>query len=1169
MVVAMLLIPMPLGAQIGSLDLKHQDMLPQNTTFEPGHGLILLSPQGNGFGQTPAPTDVFSDTVTMDGRVEPLNLPEMLGEVWSASVGPTMAQVTLNIRDMNGNPVRNACVRAVSDDWGVIMPSRWDWNCANTSGIVVMSLPVGRWSFYAVAPGYFVPLRRQTIVSNTNLSLRATTSMNIEVRDFDGRLMSDVKVYVVDPERKPTVPPMEVGNTSSGVLRVVTVTGVTAELLLLRYPPAGTSDGTAYFVHAGIVTSGGTLRYRFIREQLALIRFNLINPSGYPSEKASLGVQYPTISWDWDFGVWFSRGWGSWWNSLQLWVSPLPIEMQAHDHTNDWSLGFAPVVLQPQAGESYELTFGGPLKIHTWFYPLLDDGRQVSIQVQDSYGHRLVFVSSPDGAFSCPIYLLDEQGNVVYQGVLDHPNLTGRLEVEPAGLRYRVNLDLGFFGQYTLEGIALDSTSTWPVERLETPHFIIFWPQAMHDQAEQIMTFAEQSYQATASILGHTTTSGHEHGKIEVHFPFYCNCAGWAGGSTFAVMEEYLSYGGLLAPWQRGVVSAIWSHELAHVFQGTGPGLEDYYIAGWFGEPFASFVGGLALEEIFGGNVGIDWLVRDLENLYFWKLSSSGDLMGTACYVINAVRRFYTMLAHQKWVQFWAGTEYPNRQCITPLGLADMDNIAIAYSYVVQDNLGWLFREARYNISDAVISTGQEAIQACRPPAFTDVTALAGARGRGGFHGVAWGDYDNDGDLDIYATSFSDNDLLFRNNGDGTFTDVTQLAGIINPGHGRAAIWGDYDNDGWMDLYVTREGGYPAELWHNNRDGTFANFAEIAGVNTDSGMSAAWGDYDRDGFIDILVVRWCGMPRLYHNERNGRFVDVAESSGLTRAGCGVGAMFGDYDRDGDLDIFYSLAGQANALYRNEGDGRFTDVTYATGLVGNFQGGAAAWGDYDNDGDLDLLQSGDQTRCWLYQNLGDGSFTEVGDLVGIQGNLIGRGVAWADYDNDGWLDFAWLGWDGFRIFRNNRDGTFSDVTGAAGVDPDWGGNGLAWGDYDGDGDLDLYNTGWWGNTLYRNNSHGNWLTVKLVGQRSNRTAIGAWVSIEAPTGTQFREISGGSGYHGQDSLPVEFGLGDSTQPVSIVIHWPRGFQQRLENVAVNQHLVVEESLSLVELPMVLR
>jgi hypothetical protein len=373
---------------------------------------------------------------------------------------------------------------------------------------------------------------------------------------------------------------------------------------------------------------------------------------------------------------------------------------------------------------------------------------------------------------------------------------------------------------------------------------------------------------------------------------------------------------------------------------------------------------------------------------------------------------------------------------------------------------------------------------------------------------------------------------------------------------------GDYDNDGYQDLYVTREGGLPAELWRNNGNGTFANVTAVAGVGAIGGMSAAWRDYERDGFIDILVARWCGTPLLYHNNHDGTFAERAAQAGLTRDGCGVGAVFGDYDGTGDLSIYLTFLGGDNALYRNNSDGTFADVTATAGVSGNGKGEGAAWGDYDNDGDLDLFVSSDSNYpSLLYRNDGNGTFSDVAPTAGLTVTGIGRGVAWGDYDNDGWLDLAALNWDSLVLYHNNHDGRFSVVTGHDGLTPSLNGNGLAWGDYDDDGDLDLYLTSMGGaNHLYRNTGRGNWLVVKLIGTRSNRSGIGARVQVTGGGLSQTREVSGGSGFHSQDSLPVEFGLGANTGIVDVQVRWPSGIVQTLRNVSANRYLDVVESQS---------
>ncbi len=1128
----------------------------------------------NGSAVTDAPfvqpaghTTVYSDTLAPDGRVVPVHPPggPIRPLAAAGDLGPVSTTITLTLRDRFGNPAPDICVAAYSEDWQVILPGRWERACAGATGTITMTLPLGLWSFFASGPGYYTPLLNQTVVTGTALVVRPTTTVTLEIRDFGGALFSGVEVYLMEAQHKPLLPPAYVGHTDQGRLEVSVTPGLNYEVLLLRRPPAGVSDGTAFFVHAGTVTAGSTLRYQMRTDQLALVSFRLTNGQGTPGPRSALEVKYPQLALD--FTAWFQRGYGSWWDHLQLWVSPEPLVATAREFADGWNLSFSNDALEPQAGRSYDLNVGGPLEARVWFYPLLDTGQQVWTQVRDAAGHTLVLRFLPDGSCDIPIRLRNSEGQPIYEGTLNHPNLTGWLPLNPDGLHYEVDLDLGFFGSFSLEGTAMDAGSTWPLVPITTTHFLIYLPAQMEVLSPTMVTFAEALYSATATELGHTTRSDHPHGRIEVHFPFYCDCAGWAGGSTFATMIEYLTYGDALWPYELGAFKAISAHELTHVFQGTGADLTNYYVTGWFGEPFASFVGGLSLEDVYDRSLGLGWVIRDLQDSGYWLPGATSD----ARYVLNAVRRFYTMQAHRNWIRFWAGSDFPNRRCLDGLGLTDAEAIAVGYSYVVGENLGWLFREAHFDISDGRIQQGLSAIAACTPPAFADVSDEAGIVGTGQSHGGAWGDYDCDGRIDLYVTSFGATDILFHNNGDGTFTDVTAAAGLGSLGHGRTAVWGDYDNDGYLDLYVSRD-GVPSTLWHNNGDGTFTDVTALAGLG-ESGMSAVWGDYDRDGLLDLLVAHWCGRPFLYHNNGDGTFTERAAQAGLVRSGCGVGAVSGDYDDDGDLDIYLSFLWADNALYRNNGDGTFTDATYQAGVPGNSAGQGVAWGDYDNDGDLDLYVVTDNGYPnLLYRNNGNGTFTEVGATAGVADTGTGRGAAWADYDNDGWLDLAVLNVDRPLLYHNEGNGTFTPAAGREGLNPGWGGNGLAWADYDRDGDLDLFLSSHSGaNALYNNRwGGGNWLQVETIGIVSNRDGIGARVWVDAADTVQMREVSGGSGYHSQDSLPVEFGLGAYGGTVTLTVHWPSGIRQTLADIAVNQAIVVVEGKThRVYLPLVLQ
>ena len=333
-------------------------------------------------------------------------------------------------------------------------------------------------------------------------------------------------------------------------------------------------------------------------------------------------------------------------------------------------------------------------------------------------------------------------------------------------------------------------------------------------------------------------------------------------------------------------------------------------------------------------------------------------------------------------------------------------------------------------------------------------------------------------------------------------------------GQARGAAWGDYDNDGNLDIYIANEGP-PNVLYRNNGDGTFTNVARQAGVaDINDGGGVAFGDYDDDGDLDLCVANLFGAPNvLYRNNGDGTFTDVTAFAGVGDSGNGHGVVFADYDNDLDMDILLINQGEANVLYRNNGDGTFTDISREAGIVGPGPTRGVAVGDLDNDGDLDIYMANTNRANILYSN--------------------------------------------------NGDGTFSDITLNAGVGDTGGGLGVALGDYDNDNDLDIYVVNWdhQANFLYRNNGNeDNWLQVKTVGTVSNKAAIGTRVKVIAGELAQMREVSGGSGFCSQDSLPVEFGLGKRAKADRIEIRWPSGIVQTLTDVPANQTLTVTEEIS---------
>jgi len=421
--------------------------------------------------------------------------------------------------------------------------------------------------------------------------------------------------------------------------------------------------------------------------------------------------------------------------------------------------------------------------------------------------------------------------------------------------------------------------------------------------------------------------------------------------------------------------------------------------------------------------------------------------------------------------------------------------------------------------------------------------------------GVAWADFDADGDLDIYlANAQTSSNRLFRNEADGTFADAT-AAPLGGASDSRGAAWADHDNDGDLDLYVAND-AQPNRLLRNEGGGVFADVT--SGPLGDAGpiRCFAWGDYDDDGLVDLYLSIRGGANKLLRNEGGDVFSD-ATTAPLDDAGVGYGVAWADFDHDGDLDLYLANGGSANRLLRNDGGGVFSDATVAP-LDDAGEGRGVAWGDFDNDGDLDLYLSNYGSANRLFRNDGGGIFADAtASPLDDPGN--GLGVGWADHDNDGDLDLYLVN-DGSanRLFSNDG-GVFTDVTdiplGDAGS-----GRGFAWGDHDGDGDLDIYLAGAQANGLLRNEEHsGNsWLHVSLEGLASNKAGIGARVSVTAGGLTQVREVSGGSGYASQHSLPSEFGLGSAAIVDLVRVEWPNGVVQETTQVAVDQMIHLHEA-----------
>ncbi len=505
---------------------------------------------------------------------------------------------------------------------------------------------------------------------------------------------------------------------------------------------------------------------------------------------------------------------------------------------------------------------------------------------------------------------------------------------------------------------------------------------------------------------------------------------------------------------------------------------------------------------------------------------------------------------------------------------------------------------------------------------------------------VAVGDYDNDGFDDLFVTDSDTGrpNRLYHNNGNLTFTDVAESAGVAGGNDPLSivadALWFDYDNDGWVDLLVVRFG--TPLLYHNERNGKFRNVSATSGLNKFGNTIAAIAfDYDNDGYLDLMLGNYFkpvnlldlktpyvlpndldnavngGGVTLWRNTGKGSFVDVTEKAGFAKhTGWTLDVGHGDFNNDGLQDVYLACDYGTDRLFFNNGNGTFREVTEKAIGFDTKKGMNVDIGDYDNDGWLDIyvtnITDEYMKECnMLWHNNADGTFTDLSRETGTCATLWGWAAKFGDFDNDGWLDLfvvnglrsagkenyipvlvnmitspgmdfsdvnkwpnignmTWSGYQKKKMFRNMGTHAFKEISAEAGVDNDRDGRGIGMADLDNDGRLDLFQTNADQHALlYQSQTEGagNWVELKLAGTKSNRDAIGARVKLTAGGRSFIREVDGGNGYAGQSSTRLHFGIGQAAKVESVEIRWPGGAVEKVQ-VPMNRLSRIQEGKGVV-------
>lgn len=456
---------------------------------------------------------------------------------------------------------------------------------------------------------------------------------------------------------------------------------------------------------------------------------------------------------------------------------------------------------------------------------------------------------------------------------------------------------------------------------------------------------------------------------------------------------------------------------------------------------------------------------------------------------------------------------------------------------------------------------------------FTDHSINAGFNNTGSNSGVAVADFDNDGFDDVYISVTLGKNILYHNQGNGTFVDVAASAGVDYGDQSNCSVWGDIDNDGYLDLYVT---GYniPNAMYLNNGDGTFTDITISSGTgNADKTRSTMFADIDNDGDVDLYVANIYDQNVMYRNNGDNTFTDITLASGTWDYKVAMGSIFFDYDNDGDQDLYLTHdAYQSYIMYENDGNGNFTDVSVASNLDYSGQGMGVDIGDYNNDGYFDVYITNLGYNN-LFRNNGDGTFTDVAQDVGVPDIGMGWGTFFFDFNNDGLADIYVINDSFFApndnvLYENTGQDTFNIVSVNTPLASPFSALGGATADIDNDGLVDimvaiLHGDG---NQLFKNTYSGTngWIKVKTEGTTSNRAGIGTRVEVYADGKMQTQEVIAGRGYSSANSLTQHFGIGQAATIDTLILRWQSGHVDKYYDVDTSKYFLAIEDSSFAEM-----